>query len=140
MYGNHLRRAGSLSLSNYLIELFSLVVGIHDRGTNLVIYSLVSTFCTGVKGHGKELIKAKRRINEVLIEDKTKKEIYLRFSKSAVAALHLTDDEDVTVEVQFQLNRLPLCEMHAALDRLPSLDMIFPDVTLEPTIPWSPVK
>lgn len=84
--------------------------------------------------------KPKRRIYEVLIEDKTKREIFLRFSETAVAALNLTDEEEVTVEVQFQLNRLPLCEMHAALDRLTSLEMIFPDVTVDPTIPWTPLK
>lgn len=89
---------------------------------------------------GGETPKARRCIYEVLIEDKTKKEIYLRFSEQSVAALNFTEDEEATVEVQFQLNRLPLCEMHAALDRLPSLDMIFPDVTMEPTIPWSPIK
>ncbi|XP_063608279.1 probable helicase with zinc finger domain isoform X2 [Penaeus indicus] len=88
----------------------------------------------------KEILKPKRRIYEVLIEDKTKKEIYLRFSEAAVSELHLAHDEEVTVEVQFQLNRLPLCEMHSALDRLPSLDIVFPDMTLEPTIPWSPIK
>lgn len=91
-------------------------------------------------GQGGNSSKPRRCIHEVLIEDKTKKEIYLRFSERSVAALNLKDDEEATVEVQFQLNRLPLCEMHAALDRLPSLDMIFPDVTVEPTIPWSPIK
>ncbi|XP_047469239.1 probable helicase with zinc finger domain [Penaeus chinensis] len=88
----------------------------------------------------KEILKSKRKIFEVLIEDKTKKEIYLRFPEAAVSELHLAHDEEVTVEVQFQLNRLPLCEMHSALDRLPSLDIVFPDITLEPTIPWSPIK
>ncbi|KAK4291927.1 hypothetical protein Pmani_035272 [Petrolisthes manimaculis] len=84
--------------------------------------------------------KSRRKIFEVHIEDKTKKEIYVRFSTRATAELQLTDDEEVKVEVQFQLNRLPLCEMHSALDHLPSLEMIFPDVSLEPTIPWSPIK
>ncbi|XP_071518358.1 probable helicase with zinc finger domain [Panulirus ornatus] len=133
---------GRLVLSNCNTILVAPVIDTQECGEKDILEgsSLSSEPRKGVKGHGKELISGKRRINEVLIEDKTKKEIYLRFSESAVAALHLTDDEDVTVEVQFQLNRLPLCEMHAALDRLPSLDMIFPDVTLEPTIPWSPVK
>lgn len=42
------------------------------------------------------------------------------------------------VELQFQLNRLPLCEMHYALDRIRDNSILFPDVSLTPTIPWSP--
>lgn len=42
------------------------------------------------------------------------------------------------VELQFQLNRLPLCEMHYALDRIKDNSILFPDVSMTPTIPWSP--
>lgn len=42
------------------------------------------------------------------------------------------------VELQFQLNRLPLCEMHYALDRIKDNTILFPDVGFVPTIPWSP--
>ncbi len=42
------------------------------------------------------------------------------------------------VELQFQLNRLPLCEMHYALDRIRDNCILFPDASLTPTIPWSP--
>lgn len=42
------------------------------------------------------------------------------------------------VELQFQLNRLPLCEMHYALDRVKDNGVLFPDITMAPTIPWSP--
>lgn len=42
------------------------------------------------------------------------------------------------VELQFQLNRLPLCEMHYALDRIKDNGVLFPDTTMTPTIPWSP--
>ncbi|KAK7082158.1 hypothetical protein SK128_003180 [Halocaridina rubra] len=95
----------------------------------------------GVATNSEEGKKIPRRcVYEVLIEDKTKKEIYLRFSEQAVNALRLNDDEEVTVEVQFQLNRLPLCEMHTALDRLPNLDMIFPDISFEFAIPWNTKK
>lgn len=44
----------------------------------------------------------------------------------------------VQVELQFQLNRLPLCEMHYALDRIKDNSILFPDVSMTPTIPWSP--
>lgn len=42
------------------------------------------------------------------------------------------------VELQFQLNRLPLCEMHYALDRIKDNGVLFPDISMTPTIPWSP--
>ncbi len=42
------------------------------------------------------------------------------------------------VQVQFQLNRLPLCEMHQAVDRLRLLDLVFPDVESVSCIPWTP--
>ncbi|XP_045616313.1 probable helicase with zinc finger domain isoform X2 [Procambarus clarkii] len=132
---------GRLVLSNCSTILVAPVMdNPKPGGKEILNSSSMSSESEKAEGGGREIMKAKRRIYEVLIEDKTKKEIYLRFSESAVAALRLSDDEEVTVEVQFQLNRLPLCEMHAALDRLPSLDMIFPDVTLEPAIPWSPIK
>ncbi|CAL4068186.1 unnamed protein product, partial [Meganyctiphanes norvegica] len=84
--------------------------------------------------------KIKRKAYEVLIEDKTKKEIYLRLSESIVTALQFCDDEEVVVEVQFQLNRLPLCELHQAVDLLPTLDIVFPNLTAQTPIPWSPQK
>lgn len=42
------------------------------------------------------------------------------------------------VELQFQLNRLPLCEMHYALDRVKDNGVLFPDIAMAPAIPWSP--
>lgn len=84
--------------------------------------------------------KKKRKAYEVLIEDKTKKEIYLRLSQSIVTDMKFCDDEEVEVEVQFQLNRLPLCELHQAVDRLPTLDIVFPSLTTQTPIPWSPLK
>ncbi|XP_042232621.1 probable helicase with zinc finger domain isoform X2 [Homarus americanus] len=131
---------GRLVLSNCSTILVAPVTDTREAGGKATSQGSTLSSESGKDVGGKDLTKAKRRIYEVLIEDKTKKEIYLRFSESAVSALRLTDDEEVTVEVQFQLNRLPLCEMHAALDRLPSLDMIFPDVTLEPAIPWNPIN
>ena len=31
-------------------------------------------------------------------------------------------------QIQFQLNRLAMCEMHSAIDRLPTLDIVFPEL------------
>uniref|UniRef100_A0A671KBS5 Probable helicase with zinc finger domain n=1 Tax=Sinocyclocheilus anshuiensis TaxID=1608454 RepID=A0A671KBS5_9TELE len=81
---------------------------------------------------------AKERVYEALIEEKTKDYIFLRICKDCCAELGLLADQELQVELQFQLNRLPLCEMHYALDRIRDNGILFPDVSLTPTIPWSP--
>ncbi|XP_077380130.1 putative helicase with zinc finger domain isoform X2 [Festucalex cinctus] len=84
---------------------------------------------------------AKERVYEAVIEEKTKEYIFLRICKDCCDELGLLSDRKIQVELQFQLNRLPLCEMHYALDRIKDSkdnSILFPDVSLVPTIPWSP--
>uniref|UniRef100_A0A7N8WZB2 Helicase with zinc finger n=1 Tax=Mastacembelus armatus TaxID=205130 RepID=A0A7N8WZB2_9TELE len=80
----------------------------------------------------------KERVYEAVIEEKTKEYIFLRICKDCCEELGLQPDREIQVELQFQLNRLPLCEMHYALDRIKDNTILFPDVSLVPTIPWSP--
>ncbi|XP_051775027.1 LOW QUALITY PROTEIN: probable helicase with zinc finger domain [Erpetoichthys calabaricus] len=81
---------------------------------------------------------AKEKVYEAVIEEKTKDYIFLRMCKDCCEELKLRSDREVQVELQFQLNRLPLCEMQYALDRIKDTDILFPDTSLIPTIPWSP--
>uniref|UniRef100_A0A674BWD6 Probable helicase with zinc finger domain n=1 Tax=Salmo trutta TaxID=8032 RepID=A0A674BWD6_SALTR len=80
----------------------------------------------------------KERVYEACIEEKTKDYIFLRICKDCCEELGLIPDRELQVELQFQLNRLPLCEMHYALDRIKDNGILFPDASLTPTIPWSP--
>uniref|UniRef100_A0A674MH22 Helicase with zinc finger n=1 Tax=Takifugu rubripes TaxID=31033 RepID=A0A674MH22_TAKRU len=80
----------------------------------------------------------KERVYEAVIEEKTKDYIFLRICKDCCIELGLQPDGELQVELQFQLNRLPLCEMHYALDRVKDNAILFPDIGLVPTIPWSP--
>ncbi|KAM4585119.1 putative helicase with zinc finger domain isoform 1-T2 [Odontesthes bonariensis] len=80
----------------------------------------------------------KERVYEAVIEEKTKDYIFLRICKDCCDELGLLPDRELQVELQFQLNRLPLCEMQYALDRIKDNTILFPDVSLVPTIPWSP--
>ncbi|XP_040100305.1 probable helicase with zinc finger domain [Oryx dammah] len=80
----------------------------------------------------------KEKVYEATIEEKTKEYIFLRISRECCEELNLRPDHDTQVELQFQLNRLPLCEMHYALDRVKDNGVLFPDITMAPTIPWSP--
>lgn len=66
--------------------------------------------------------------------------IYLRLSSTTVSALKLKADSDFLCEVQFQLNRIPYCEWHYAIDKIPDYKIIFPDTYLEPNIPWTPQR
>ena len=34
----------------------------------------------------------------------------------------------MVLQIQFQLNRLPKCEMHSVVDSLSTLNIVFPDV------------
>ncbi|RXM36792.1 putative helicase with zinc finger domain [Acipenser ruthenus] len=89
----------------------------------------------------------KEKVYEAAIEDKTKDFIFLRVCKDCCEELKLRPDRELQVvnvcsvlqvELQFQLNRVPLCEMHYALDRIKDNSIMFPNASLTPTIPWSP--
>ncbi|KAA0196630.1 hypothetical protein HAZT_HAZT002454 [Hyalella azteca] len=79
--------------------------------------------------------KPKRVVFEAIIEDKTKKEIYVKLNQRVVEELQLVPEEEVTLEVQFQLNRLPLAEMHFAVDRIHQLGLLFLDPDVQTVIP-----
>ena len=73
------------------------------------------------------------KVYEVPVEKVENECVVVRLSSKMVSDLLLYDTCDVSVNAQFQLNRLPLCEMHAAIDRLTigQLRLIFP----EPRVP-----
>lgn len=72
---------------------------------------------------------------EALIEDKGKNVVYLRLSAQMVSEMKLKPDTSVTLEMQFQLNRLPFCEWHYAVDCISNYRIIFPDIVHVPEIP-----
>lgn len=82
----------------------------------------------------------KRTVHEAQIEDKGKNVIYLRLSANTVTSLGLKAETNVKFDVQFQLNRIPYCEWHYAIDHIADFKIIFPDTFLEPIIPWSPKR
>ena len=73
------------------------------------------------------------KVYEAPVEKVENKCVVVRLSSKTVSDLLLYDTCDVSVNAQFQLNRWPLCEMHAAIDRLTiaQLRLIFP----EPRVP-----
>ena len=72
---------------------------------------------------------ASNKVYEAPVEKVESECVVLRLSSKMCSDLHLFDTCDVSVDAQFQLNRWPLCEMHAAVDRLTTgqLRLIFPE-------------
>lgn len=77
----------------------------------------------------------KPKVYEALIEDKGKNTVYLRLSAQMVIDLKLKPDTSKTLEMQFQLNRIPFCEWHQAVDCISNYRIIFPDLLHIPEIP-----
>ena len=70
-----------------------------------------------------------RDVHEALVEEVASWGVVLRLSRQICSALKLADQGKVLVDLQFQLNRQPLCEWHFAIDRLGAthLNLLFPD-------------
>ncbi|XP_064477972.1 probable helicase with zinc finger domain isoform X2 [Ornithodoros turicata] len=75
------------------------------------------------------------KVYEALLEHVSKKVVYLRLQRDCVQELGLTPRTKLDVEIQFHLNRLPLCEMHYAVDKLCPTSLVFPDFSVEPDLP-----
>lgn len=57
-------------------------------------------------------------IYEALVESVEESRVILKLPARFCGDLGLNDNSKITVDIQFQINRLPLCEMHDAIDRL----------------------
>ena len=70
-----------------------------------------------------------QRVYEAKIEKVERDSVLLKLSSSTCTEMQLYDTADCQVEAQFQLNREPLCQMHAAIDNLRAgqLRLLFPD-------------
>ncbi|KAJ7378379.1 hypothetical protein OS493_023634 [Desmophyllum pertusum] len=83
-------------------------------------------------------------VYEALVDSVEDTRVILKLSSKCCEGLALTNDSDATVDVQFHINRLPLCEMHDNIDRLgpEHVRILFPEfssVGLEDKIynlPW----
>ncbi|XP_073708722.1 LOW QUALITY PROTEIN: 3'-5' exoribonuclease HELZ2-like [Garra rufa] len=65
---------------------------------------------------------------EFLKDASNETQIVLQLSKQCCTDLNLQNGQQCEMEVQFQLNRLWFCEMHKAIDDLPNLDKVLPDL------------
>ena len=70
-----------------------------------------------------------QKVYEVPIEKVDSESVALKLHSQMCSDLQLTDGGLVSVDLQFQLNRKPLCEWHAAIDRLGpiQLRLLFPE-------------
>ncbi|CAN8003158.1 unnamed protein product, partial [Ixodes hexagonus] len=79
-----------------------------------------------------QLAGRKRRVYEAPIELTKKKCVYLKLSKQCVDELQLKPRTEFEAEVQFLLDRISLCEMHYAVDKLSTPSLVFPDFNVKP--------
>ncbi|XP_071964791.1 probable helicase with zinc finger domain [Antedon mediterranea] len=114
-----------LKLNNELSE---------DKSAGRLILSSCNLILLGASVNGKE----PEKVYTSVIEEKGKGFVYLKLSKRCVNELELKADTELEVYVQFQLNRLPICEMHYAVDKLPDVGIIFPEVSKALDINWTP--
>ena len=68
-------------------------------------------------------------VYEAIVEKVDTTSIVLKLSSQICIDLHLTNTGKISVDVQFQLNRQPLCEWHDAIDRLGPIhrSLLFPE-------------
>ncbi|XP_038049676.1 helicase with zinc finger domain 2-like [Patiria miniata] len=76
-----------------------------------------------------------KKIYEAIILDEQndfrkqdKDTLYIKLSPTCVKEMDLRGKTEHRVEIQLQLDRLPLCYMHSAVDRLQNMDMVFPPI------------
>nr|CAD7397005.1 unnamed protein product [Timema cristinae] len=127
--------AGRLILNNCTTVLMAATTPSDDTAL-----SLRSQKRSALGLDGEEGTNPRGVVFEALIEDKGKTMIYLRLSAATVNGLQLKPETDFSAEVQFQLNRIPYCEWHYAIDKIADFRVIFPDTYLEPSIPWTPQR
>jgi len=65
---------------------------------------------------------------EALLQKVENECVALKLSSQMCADLNVSDGGQIYVDVQFQLNRKPLCDWHAAIDRLGPIQLclLFP--------------
>ncbi|GAB6025890.1 hypothetical protein CHUAL_011863 [Chamberlinius hualienensis] len=78
--------------------------------------------------------RGKKKVYEAFIECKCKEEVYLRLSSACVSELNLQPSTVLKAEIQFQLDRLPICELHHALDMLAHTSVVFPRLDECPSV------
>ncbi|XP_035243629.1 helicase with zinc finger domain 2 isoform X1 [Anguilla anguilla] len=64
----------------------------------------------------------------IILPEVNKDRMYLQLSKSCCTKLNLKTNTTCEMEVQFQLNRQQFCEMHKAVDLLPDVEWVLPDL------------
>ena len=103
---------------------------------------LILTNCTSLllMEAGSQPNKKDRKAYIAGIEDTGKATLYVRLSSSLVQDCQIKEEVEFQAEIQFQMNRLPLCEMHHAIDQLPDMGLVYPTINENLQIPWTPGK
>lgn len=130
------------SLSGELFALMNLGKDVSEDTSagRLILSNCSSVYISPVEESNVTSKDKKRHVYEAVIEDKGKNVIYLKLGSKCVEGMQLKSDTEILVDIQFQLNRLPYCEWHHAVDKITDFKIIFPATEIEPNIPWTPKK
>lgn len=130
------------SLSGELFALMHLGKDVSEDTSagRLILSNCSSVYISPVEEANVNGKDKKRNVYEAVIEDKGKNVIYLKLGSKCVEGMKLKADTEILVDIQFQLNRLPYCEWHHAVDKITDFKIIFPATEIEPNIPWTPKK
>ncbi|XP_065122965.1 3'-5' exoribonuclease HELZ2 isoform X1 [Paramisgurnus dabryanus] len=93
------------------------------RGVQMALVNSIATYTSAPAKHA-------NRVYEALVLKPAANEghISLELSAKSVSELQLKKDSRCEMEVQFQLSRLWFCQMHQAIDHLPDLHNVLPDL------------
>lgn len=119
------------------LTLSNLIVSEDTSAGRLILNNCVSVF---ISSKDPPPSGKKRKVYEALIEDKGKNVIYLKLSAQAVSGLGLKAETDFVCDIQFQPSRLSYAEWHQAIDKIADFKIIFPETSVDASIPWTPTR
>ena len=92
-----------------------------DAASRLLIRSVNSAWIK-IVGSGAQ------KVYETLVQKIENESVAFKLSSQMCSELNVSNGGQISVDVQFQLNRKPLCDWHAAVDRLGpiQLSLLFP--------------
>ena len=92
-----------------------------DASSRLLIRSVNSAWI-------KIVGSSSQKVYETLVQKIESESVVFKLSSQMCSELNVSNGGQISVDVQFQLNRKPLCDWHAAIDRLGpmQLRLLFP--------------
>ncbi|XP_028391345.1 probable helicase with zinc finger domain [Dendronephthya gigantea] len=110
-------------------ELFGEIVLSDHLIMDEVAGHIINRSVTSVILRPKKRKSSRKKVYECIIKSKTSKSVVIQLNKELCKDFSLTKDQKVEIDLKFRYNRLPLCEMHEAVDMCKhKTDILLPNV------------